>query len=68
MPILGTEGELVPDVDALGATGAVDVLTFTTGPGDVVVHHARTLHAAGGGRRPVLHHPAAGDLRAVLRR
>ena len=26
------------------------MLTFTTGPGDVVVHHARTLHAAGGNR------------------
>ncbi len=50
MPIPGTEGDLVPDVDALAATGDVDVLTFTTGPGDVVVHHARTLHAAGGNR------------------
>lgn len=50
MPIPGTEGELVPDVDALAANGDVEVLTFATGPGDVVVHHARTLHAAGGNR------------------
>jgi len=50
MPIPGTEGELVPDVDALAASGEVEVLTFATGPGDVVVHHARTLHAAGGNR------------------
>jgi ectoine hydroxylase-related dioxygenase (phytanoyl-CoA dioxygenase family) len=47
MPIPGTEGEVVPDVDAIGEA---EVLTFTTGPGDVVVHHARTLHAAGGNR------------------
>jgi ectoine hydroxylase-related dioxygenase (phytanoyl-CoA dioxygenase family) len=47
MPIPGTEGEQVPDVDALPDA---DVVTFTTGPGDVVVHHARTLHAAGGNR------------------
>lgn len=50
MPIPGTEGELVPDVDALAAAGKVEIVTFATGPGDVVVHHARTLHAAGGNR------------------
>ena len=27
-----------------------EILTFETEPGDVVVHHARTLHAAGGNR------------------
>jgi ectoine hydroxylase-related dioxygenase (phytanoyl-CoA dioxygenase family) len=47
LPIPGTEGEPVPDVDALADA---EVLTFETGPGDVVVHHARTLHAAGGNR------------------
>jgi ectoine hydroxylase-related dioxygenase (phytanoyl-CoA dioxygenase family) len=47
MPIPGTEGELVPDVDALDSA---EVVTFDTEPGDVVVHHARTLHAAGGNR------------------
>ena len=50
MPIPGTEGELVPDIDALAAAGDCEVLTFVTEPGDVVVHHARTLHAAGGNR------------------
>jgi ectoine hydroxylase-related dioxygenase (phytanoyl-CoA dioxygenase family) len=50
LPIPGTEGELVPDVDALAAAGDAEVLAFTTEPGDVVVHHARTLHAAGGNR------------------
>jgi ectoine hydroxylase-related dioxygenase (phytanoyl-CoA dioxygenase family) len=49
-PIPGTEGELVPDVDALSAAGEAEVVTFATDPGDVVVHHARTLHAAGGNR------------------
>ena len=47
-PIPGTEGDTVPDVDALAAAGACEILTFATVPGDVVVHHARTLHAAGG--------------------
>ena len=51
MPIPGTEGELVPDVDALAAAGEVrDRSRSRTEPGDVVVHHARTLHAAGGNR------------------
>jgi ectoine hydroxylase-related dioxygenase (phytanoyl-CoA dioxygenase family) len=48
--IPGTEGAEVPDVDALAAAGECEILTFTTAPGDVVVHHARTLHAAGGNR------------------
>jgi ectoine hydroxylase-related dioxygenase (phytanoyl-CoA dioxygenase family) len=47
MPIPGTDGEAVPDIDTLPDA---DIVTFTTEPGDVVVHHARTLHAAGGNR------------------
>ncbi len=47
MAIPGTEGLTVPDVDALEAAGECEVITFSTEPGDVVVHHARTLHAAG---------------------
>ncbi len=47
MAIPGTSGEEIPDVDALAAAGDCDIVTFTTAPGDVVVHHARTLHAAG---------------------
>lgn len=49
-PIPGTVGETVPDVDALAAAGEVELLTFALEPGDVTVHHARTLHAAGGNR------------------
>jgi ectoine hydroxylase-related dioxygenase (phytanoyl-CoA dioxygenase family) len=46
-PIPGTEGDAVPDVDALAARGDVEILCFDLGPGDLTVHHARTLHAAG---------------------
>ena len=45
-PIPGTEGEIVPDIDA----GDFDIITFALEPGDITVHHARTLHAAGGNR------------------
>jgi ectoine hydroxylase-related dioxygenase (phytanoyl-CoA dioxygenase family) len=51
-PIPDTVGDLVPDVDALAGAGECELLTFTTEPGDVVVHHARTLHAAGGNSSP----------------
>ena len=44
--IPGTEGEEVPDVAA--DPGKYDVVSFETGPGDVVVHHARTIHGAAG--------------------
>jgi ectoine hydroxylase-related dioxygenase (phytanoyl-CoA dioxygenase family) len=47
-PIPGTEGEAVPDVDAI--VDPADIVTFATEPGDVVVHHAATLHAAGPNR------------------
>jgi ectoine hydroxylase-related dioxygenase (phytanoyl-CoA dioxygenase family) len=39
----GTEGEEVPDIDA----GHHDIVTFDLEPGDITVHHAATLHAAG---------------------
>ncbi len=41
-----TEGDTVPDIDALVAAGECEVVTFSTRPGDVVVHHVRTVHAA----------------------
>lgn len=47
LAIPDTEGTEVPDVDALAAAGECVIVTFRTAPGDVVVHHARTLHAAG---------------------
>lgn len=45
-PIPGTEGEAVPDVAA--EPEKYDLVWFETGPGDVVVHHARTIHGAPG--------------------
>ena len=46
MPIPGTRGEEVPDIQARPAD--YELVQFDTEPGDVVVHHARTLHGAGG--------------------
>jgi ectoine hydroxylase-related dioxygenase (phytanoyl-CoA dioxygenase family) len=43
--IPGTEGEVVAD-----RTGDPDLVSFVTAPGDVVVHHARTIHGASGNR------------------
>lgn len=48
MPMVGTVGEQVPDIDQMAAEGKVELLQFDLGPGDMTVHHARTLHAAGG--------------------
>jgi ectoine hydroxylase-related dioxygenase (phytanoyl-CoA dioxygenase family) len=45
-PLPGTEGEIVPDID----DGRDDVISFTLEPGDLTIHHARTLHAAGSNR------------------
>ncbi len=45
--IPGTAGEPVPDIDDLAARGEVEVISFDLGPGDVSIHHARTLHSAG---------------------
>ena len=50
MAIPGTRGDDVPDIDAMAERGDVDVLVFDTDPGDITVHHARTLHAAGANR------------------
>ncbi len=47
MAIPGTEGEEVPDIDALAAAGEVEIVQYDLGPGDISVHHAGTLHAAG---------------------
>src|SRR4030095_9331282 len=45
-PLPGTEGAVVPDIDG----GEYDIVSFALGPGDITVHHARTLHAAGSNR------------------
>ncbi len=48
MAIPRTQGEPVPDVAAQG--DRYDVVFFELEPGDVTVHHARTLHGAVGNR------------------
>jgi len=47
MSIPGSPGEDVPDIDAMSAEGSCEILTFETQPGDVTIHHARTIHGAG---------------------
>jgi ectoine hydroxylase-related dioxygenase (phytanoyl-CoA dioxygenase family) len=44
-PLPDTEGEIAPQV---GDLGDAEIVSFSTEPGDVVVHHARTLHGASG--------------------
>lgn len=46
MAIPGTEGAEVPDYDDLAQVGGARIVSFDTEPGDVVVHHARTIHGA----------------------
>lgn len=47
MSIPGSPGEDVPDIDTMSAEGSCDIITFDTEPGDVTIHHARTIHGAG---------------------
>jgi ectoine hydroxylase-related dioxygenase (phytanoyl-CoA dioxygenase family) len=42
--IPGVEGESVPEIEA--DPDAYEILSFDLGPGDVAVHHARTVHGA----------------------
>ena len=46
MALPGTEGEEVPDYDEV--KGEARIISFDTEPGDVTVHHARTIHGANG--------------------
>ena len=46
LAIPGTEGVEVPDYDAV--VGEARIISFDTAPGDLTVHHARTIHAASG--------------------
>ncbi|CAM8622461.1 COG5285 Protein involved in biosynthesis of mitomycin antibiotics/polyketide fumonisin [Acidimicrobiia bacterium] len=41
-----TEGAEVPDYDKV--VGQARIISFDTSPGDLTVHHARTIHAASG--------------------
>ena len=47
-----TDGEDTPDVFA--SPGEYDLITFDTQPGDITVHHARTLHGATANTSPTL--------------
>lgn len=47
MVIPGTEGTAVPDVESMSQRGECRIVTFDTEPGDVTIHHARTIHGAG---------------------
>ena len=53
LAIPGTTGEEIPDIDALAAQGEIELVSWDLAPGDVSVHHARTLHAAGANRSAV---------------
>ncbi len=46
MSLPGTEGEEVPDFDEM--KGEARIISFDTEPGDLTVHHARTIHGANG--------------------
>ena len=48
MALPGTEGDDVPDHDAAERRGDARIVSFDTEPGDVVIHHARTIHGAHG--------------------
>lgn len=50
LAIPGTEGAEVPDYDR--NVGEARIISFDTAPGDLTVHHARTIHAASGNLSP----------------
>lgn len=45
-PLPGAEGEPLPDIE--GHMDDYDLVHFDVEPGDVIVHHYKTLHGAGG--------------------
>ena len=46
MPIPGSVGAEVPDFGADERVGSARIVSFDTEPGDLTVHHARTIHGA----------------------
>ena len=44
----GAPGNLVPDIDA--APDEYDIVSFETEPGDIICHHFKTVHGAGGNK------------------
>jgi hypothetical protein len=45
-PLPGAQGEPLPDIE--GQMADYDIVHFDVEPGDVIVHHYRTIHGAGG--------------------
>jgi ectoine hydroxylase-related dioxygenase (phytanoyl-CoA dioxygenase family) len=45
-PLPGAEGDPLPDIE--GHMDDYDIIHFDVEPGDVIVHHYRTIHGAGG--------------------
>ena len=45
-PLPGAQGEPLPDIE--GHMGDHDIIHFDVEPGDVIVHHYRTIHGTGG--------------------
>lgn len=45
-PLPGAEGETLPDIE--GHLSDYDIVHFDVEPGDIIVHHYRTVHGAGG--------------------
>jgi hypothetical protein len=70
-PLPGAQGELLPDVE--GHMDDHDVVHFDAEPGDVIVHHYRTVHGAGGNasryqvNRAVAMHYCGDDIRFKAR-
>lgn len=70
-PLPGAEGELLPDIE--GHPEDFDVVSFDVEPGDVLVHHYKTVHGAGGNlsryqvRRAISIRYCGDDIRVVDR-
>lgn len=45
-PLPGAQGEVLPDIE--GHMADYDIVHFDVEPGDVIVHHYRTVHGTGG--------------------
>ena len=45
-PLPGAQGELLPDIE--GHAKDYDIVHFNVEPGDIIVHHYRTVHGTGG--------------------
>ncbi len=45
----------MPDVEAMAQRGECQIVTFDTEPGDVTIHHARTIHGAGPNTSQAVH-------------